>query len=264
MNAIEKFNQRADAADSLVCVGLDSDFNRLPASFHADDLPQFAFNRAIIDQTCAYAAAYKLNMAFYEARGESGWRAARATVAYLRDHYPDILTICDAKRGDIGSTSAAYAGAVFDDLGFDAVTLSPYLGREALLPFLERADKASILLCRTSNPGAGEFQDLVIDGKPLYLHVAERVSREWKCQCMLVVGATYPDEMRHIRAVVGDDLTFLVPGIGEQGGDVATTIRAGINRQRKGMIVNSSRGIIFAADPAAAARDLRDAINRAR
>lgn len=263
MNAIDKFNQRADAAQSLVCVGLDSDIKRLPEACRTASLPQFVFNRSIIEQTHAYTAAYKLNIAFYEAQGEDGWRAARQTVRYLRDNHPDIVTICDAKRGDIGSTSDAYARAIFDELGFDAVTLSPYLGREALMPFITRGDKGCIILCRTSNPGAGEFQDLIVDGKPLYLHVAERVSREWKGNCMLVVGATYPDEMRQIRAVVGD-MTFLVPGIGEQGGDIDTTVRAGMNRHRKGVIINSSRAIIFAADPAGAARDLRDAINRAR
>ncbi|MBK8028492.1 MAG: orotidine-5'-phosphate decarboxylase [Chloroflexi bacterium] len=263
MNAVEKFNQRADAVNSLVCVGLDSDLKRLPAEYRAHPTPQYAFNCAIIEQTQAYAAAFKINIAFYEARGEAGWREVRETMRYLRERYPDMLTICDAKRGDIGSTSEAYAQAIFDDLGFDAVTLSPYLGREALKPFLTRTDKGCIILCRTSNPGAGEFQDLIIEGQPLYLHVAQRVSREWPDNCMLVVGATYPDEMRHIRALVGD-MTFLVPGIGEQGGDVATTVRAGVNADRKGVIINSSRAIIFAADPAGAARDLRDAINRAR
>ncbi len=263
MNAVEKFNLRADAVNSLVCVGLDSDLKRLPATYRAGEAPQYSFNCAIIEQTQPYAAAYKINMAFYEARGEAGWHEVRQTMQYLRERYPDILTICDAKRGDIGSTSDAYAQAIFDDLGFDAVTLSPYLGREALMPFITRTDKCSIILCRTSNPGAGEFQDLVVEGQPLYWHVAARVSREWKCNCMLVVGATYPDEMRQIRALVGD-MTFLVPGIGEQGGDVATTVRAGVNSDRKGVIINSSRAIIFNDDPAAAARDLRDAINRAR
>jgi len=263
LNGVEKFNHRADAIESLLCVGLDSDIKRVPVAYWADEHAQFAFNRAIIEQTHPYAAAYKLNMAFYEARGEAGWRDVRSTVKYLREHHPSILTICDAKRGDIGSTSEAYARAIFDDLGFDAVTLSPYLGREALLPFIQRTDKASIILCRTSNPGAGEFQDLIVENKPLYLHVAERVSREWNCNCMLVVGATYPDDMRQIRAAVGD-MTFLVPGIGDQGGDVATTVKAGLNRDRKGLIINSSRGIIFAADPAAAARDLCAEINRSR
>jgi len=263
MNAVEKFNLRADAIDSLVCVGLDSDIKRLSPSYWAGDQPQFRFNQSIIEKTHEYAAAYKINMAFYEARGEEGWRDARLTVTYLRENHPDILVICDAKRGDIGSTSEAYARAIFDELGFDAVTLAPYLGREALMPFISRGDKGCIILCRTSNPGAGEFQDLIVEGKPLYLHVAERVSREWQGNCMLVVGATYPDDMRQIRAVVGD-MTFLVPGVGEQGGDVETTIRAGLNRHRKGVIINSSRGIIFSDDPAAAARDLRDTINCSR
>lgn len=265
MNAVEKFNRRADAVNSLVCVGLDSDINRLPEAYRAGEHPQFEFNRWIIDQTANYAAAYKPNIAFYEARGEAGLHDLRLTMDYLRANHPDILTICDAKRADIGSTSAAYADAIFDELGFDAVTLHPYLGREALEPFLSRADKGCIILCRTSNPGAGEFQDLRVDGVPLYQVVARQVSRDWNARgsCMLVVGATYPDEMRQIRALVGD-MPFLVPGIGEQGGDIQAVVNAGLDAARKGLIINSSRPIIFADDPARAARDLRDRINQYR
>ena len=265
MNAVEKFNRRADAVNSLVCVGLDSDINRLPEAYRAGEHPQFAFNRWIIDQTANYAAAYKPNIAFYEVRGEAGFRDLRLTMDYLRANHPDVLTICDAKRADIGSTSAAYANAIFDELGFDAVTLHPYLGREALEPFLSRADKGCIILCRTSNPGAGEFQDLRVDGTPLYQVVARQVSHEWNARgsCMLVVGATYPDEMRQIRALVGD-MPFLVPGIGEQGGDIQAVVDAGLTAAGKGLIINSSRAIIFADDPAAIARDLRDRINQYR
>jgi orotidine-5'-phosphate decarboxylase len=259
MNAIDKFNARADAIDSLVCVGLDSTLDKLPAQFGGS---QAGFNRWIIEQTHPYAAAYKPNMAFYEARGEAGWRDLRETMDYLRAEHPDILTICDAKRADIGSTNAGYVQAIFDDLGFDAVTLHPYLGREALVPFLERADKGCIVLCRTSNPGAGELQDRAIDGKPLWQVVAETVRDGWNANgnCMLVVGATYPDELRQVRALVGE-MTLLVPGVGAQGGDVQATVTAGLNAAGKGIIVNSSRGIIFAEDPAAEARALRDAIN---
>ncbi|MBI5671479.1 MAG: orotidine-5'-phosphate decarboxylase [Chloroflexi bacterium] len=265
MRAVAKFNARADTVNSLLCVGLDTEYGHIPASYQTDEFPQFAFNRFIIDQTHPYAAAYKPNMAFYEARGERGLHELKLTMEYLRQHHPDILTICDAKRADIGSTNEAYASAIFDELGFDAVTLHPYLGREALQPFLARADKGCIILCRTSNPGAGEFQDLQIGGRPLWLVVAEQVSREWNGNgnCMLVVGATYPDEMRRIRESVGD-MTFLVPGIGAQGGDVQATVRAGLNHAGKGIIVNASRSILFADDPAAAARALRDEINRYR
>lgn len=265
MNAITKFNARADAIHSLVCVGLDSAWDKLPERFRDDPDPQAAFNRWIIEQTHPYAAAYKPNMAFYEARGEQGWRALRQTMDYLRAEHPDILTICDAKRADIGSTNAGYVQAIFDDLGFDAVTLHPYLGREALAPFLDRAEKGCIVLCRTSNPGAGELQDRAVDGKPLWQVVAETVRDAWNANgnCMLVAGATYPGELRQIRALVGE-MTLLVPGIGAQGGDVEATVRAGLNAAGKGIIVNSSRGILFADDPAAEARALRDAINAFR
>ena len=152
---------------SLVCVGLDPEFERIPARFKDDEWPLFAFNRWIIEQTHAYAAAYKPNMAFYEARGTQGLRSLELTMEYLRQEHPEVFTICDAKRGDIGNTNRGYAVSIFDAMGFDAVTLHPYLGREALTPFLERRDKVSIVLCRTSNPGAGELQDLVCDGRPL-------------------------------------------------------------------------------------------------
>jgi orotidine-5'-phosphate decarboxylase len=262
---VAKYEARARAINSLVCVGLDSALERIPARFHGKPLPQFAFNRWIIEQTHPYAAAYKPNVAFYEAQGADGLAALAETARYLREHFPDILTICDAKRGDIGSTNAGYVSAIFDALGFDAVTLSPYLGAEALEPFLARADRACIILCRTSNPGAGELQDLEIGGVPLWRVVAQRVSAAWNTRgnCMLVAGATYPDELRQIRAEVGE-MTLLVPGVGAQGGDLEATVRAGLNRAGLGLIVNSSRGIIFADDPAAEARALRDAINAVR
>lgn len=266
MSAIlAKYEARARSADSLLCVGLDSALERLPERFRNAELPQFAFNRWIIEQTYPYVAAYKPNVAFYEAQGEQGLASLVATARYLQEHHPDILTICDAKRGDIGSTNAGYVTAIFDTLGFDAVTLSPYLGREALAPFLAREDRASIILCRTSNPGAGEFQDLTVGGAPLWRVVAERVSRDWNARgnCMLVAGATYPDELREIRAIVGE-MTLLVPGVGAQGGDLDATLRAGLNRASLGLIINSSRGIIFASDPVAEARALRDQINTIR
>jgi orotidine-5'-phosphate decarboxylase len=262
---IAKYNARVDAIDSLLCVGLDSAPDRIPARFQDAESPQFAFNRWIIEQTHAYASAYKPNIAFYEAAGEAGLRALALTLDYLRTEHPAILTICDAKRADIGSTNAGYVTATLDRLGFDAVTLHPYLGQEALQPFLSRADKGCIILCRTSNPGAGELQDLDVGGKPLWQVVAERVRDEWNAlgNCMLVVGATYPDELRQVRALVGD-MPLLVPGIGAQGGDVQATVRAGLDSQGRGLILNSARGIIFADDPGQAARELRDEINRWR
>ncbi len=258
MSVIDKYNARSRAAHSLLCIGLDSDMALVPERFHADAMPQFAFNRWMIDQTHASAAAYKINTAFYEARGAAGWAELEATIAYLRAALPDVLTICDAKRGDIGSTSAAYARAIFDHLGFDCITLNPYLGRDALEPFLERADKGCILLCRTSNPGSGELQNLMIDGTPLWQHVAQLVDGEWnqRRNCMLVVGATYPRELRGLRALL-PEMPFLIPGVGTQGGDVETTVRAGIDQQGGGILVNASRSILTAPDPAAVAEALR-------
>lgn len=261
MSVIQKYNARVDAVNSLVCVGLDADHRKLPQKFAT----QFEFNRWIIDQTHPYVSAYKPNIAFYEALGDAGMRELKATIDYLKTHHPDILTICDAKRADIGSTNEGYVEAIFDWLGFDAITLHPYLGREALRPFLDRADKGCIILCRTSNPGAGEFQDLQIDGKPLWAVVAETVRNQWNTHgnCMLVTGATYPDEMGRVREIVGD-LPLLVPGLGAQGGDVQTTVRAGIDAQGRGLILNSARGVIFAENPAEEARKLRDEINQYR
>jgi orotidine-5'-phosphate decarboxylase len=266
MNAVlRKYDDRAEAAQSLLCVGLDPEIERIPARFQTAEWPLFAFNRWIIDQTHAYAAAYKPNMAFYEARGSQGWRELELTVEYLRTEHPGIVTICDAKRADIGNTNRGYVTAIFDRMGFDAVTLHPYLGREALAPFLDRADKACLILCRNSNPGAGEFQDLMVNGRPLFEAVAERVSSQWNSNgnCMLVVAATYPDEMRRIRAIA-PEMPFLVPGIGAQGGDVAAVVAVGADARGKGLIVSSSRGILFSDDPGKAARELRDEINAAR
>lgn len=265
MSMIERYNKRAEQTNSLLCVGLDSNRAKLPEAFLVEEYPQYAFNKSIIDQTHPFTVAYKPNLAFYEARGEAGIKELRMTLNYLRLEHPDIFTIADAKRADIGSTSEAYASAIFDDLGFDAVTLHPYLGKEALEPFLRREDKGCIILCRTSNPGAGEFQDLEINGEPLWRVVAEQVSSSWNENenCMLVAGATYPEELAQIREIVGD-MTLLIPGIGAQGGDVEKTVQAGINSAGKGMIVSSSRGIIFSEDPAQAARMLRDQINEYR
>ncbi len=265
MSVIDNYNARADAVGSLVCVGLDSDLSRLPERFRGSDTPQFDFNRWIVEQTHPFASAYKPNMAFYEARGDAGLRDLKLTVDYLREAHPDVLTICDAKRADIGSTNTGYVQEIFDWLGFDAVTLNPYLGREALAPFLARGDKGCIILCRTSNPGAGELQDLSVEGEPLWAVVARRVCQAWNAlgNCLLVAGATYPDELRRIREIAGE-MTLLVPGLGAQGGQVEGTVQAGLNAAGRGLILNSSRGIIFADDPGAAARNLRDEVNRHR
>ncbi|MDH7571443.1 MAG: orotidine-5'-phosphate decarboxylase, partial [Armatimonadota bacterium] len=203
-----------------------------------------------------------------------GLCALRETIDYLHAHYPQVPVILDAKRNDIGSTAERYAVEVFDRFGADAVTVSPYLGGDSLEPFLERADRGVFVLCRTSNPGARDLQDLPVgaDGKPLYQVVAQLAAARWNTRgnLGLVMGATYPEELREVRALVGD-LPFLVPGVGAQGGDVHAAVQAGRDRRGVGLLVNSSRGILYASagpDFAAAARraalELRDAINAAR
>lgn len=261
---IEKYNRRVDTTWSMLCVGLDSELDKLPERFRNEPYPQFAFNQWIIDHTRSFAAAYKPNTAFYEARGAAGWRELEMTMEYLCDVCPDAVTVCDAKRADIGNTNRGYVKAVFDTMGFDAITLHPYLGREALMPFLEREDKASIILCRTSNAGAGEMQDLQAEGAPMWETVARRVSEEWNTlgNCMLVVGATYPREMQRIREIA-PEMTFLVPGVGAQGGDVQATVAAGRDAHGRGLMISSSRGIIFKENPATAAQELRDEIRAA-
>lgn len=261
----DKYDRRAEAVNSLVCVGLDPQIGALPEAYQEDELPQFAWNRFVIDTTHPYVSAYKANIAFYEERGAAGFYELQLTSEYLRERHPDIFTICDAKRADIGHTNDAYAAAIFDRLGFDAVTLHPYLGREALAPFIERSDKVSIIVCRTSNIGADDLQDLMVGGKPLWQVVAEKVYGEWNTHgnLMLVVGATYPNELQQIREVTGD-LTLLVPGVGAQGGAVQSVVKAGLNSQGRGLIISSSRAVMLAADPGEAALALRDEINSYR
>ncbi len=241
----EKLDKIVKKNDSLVCVGLDQG--------------EWEFNQKIIDQTHDLVCAYKPNFAFYEALGVKGWENLKKTVEYLREKYPEIVTIADAKRADIGNTNQGYVTAIFDEMGFDAVTVNPYFGKEALQPFLDRADKGIIILCRTSNPGAGEFQD------GLWQKVAKNVVTNWNKNnnCLLVAGATYPEELKKIRKIVGE-MTLLVPGIGAQGGDIERTVKAGLNSKKMGMIINSSRGIIFSDNPRLETKKLKEEINQYR
>ena len=236
--------------NSLVCVGLDSEISKIPAHLQSDKTPQFTFNKAIIDATHDLVCAYKPNSAFYEARGVDGIAELKMTCDYIRQSHPEIVLILDAKRADIGSTNEGYVTYAFDWLGADAITLHPYLGKEALKPFLDRKDKGCIILCRTSNPGAGEFQDLKLDSGnqaiELYQRVAEKVAKDWNYNgnCGLVVGATYPEELEIVRRIA-NDLPFLIPGIGAQGADIEKTVKAGVDENGRNAIINSSRGIIF-------------------
>lgn len=240
---------------NFVCVGLDTDITKVPqcmqCKFEADTI--VAFNKAIVDATKDFVCAYKPNSAFYEAYGPAGVTGLRRTIEYINAVAPDVPVILDAKRADIGNTNAGYADAAFKYLGADAITVHPYLGAEALQPFLDCEDKGIIVLCRTSNKGAGEFQDMLSSAMfgynmPLYQYVAYQVSHSWNKNdnCLLVVGATYPEELVQVRSMVGD-MPILIPGIGAQGGDVEKTVLAGKDSSGQGMIINSSRGIIYAS-----------------
>jgi len=251
---------------NFVCVGLDSEFSKIPESARQNgnnftisiaDTITF-FNGAIVEATKNLVCAYKPNSAFYEAHGEEGIAVLRRTIADIHAIAPDVPVILDAKRGDIGNTNAGYVDWAFNFLQADAITVHPYLGAEALQPFLAQENKGIIVLCRTSNPGAGEFQDLLVnDEEPLYRFIARRVASKWNKNgnCALVVGATYPDELREVRGIVGD-MPILIPGIGFQQKNVSLEEQArqvvsnGKNSRGQGMIINSSRGIIFASKSA--------------
>lgn len=237
MTFLSKLNSKWNE-NKFLCIGLDKG--------------NFEFDKNIIDATSDLICAYKPNAAFYKET------ELQKTVDYIKTSHPDIPVILDAKRGDIGNTNEAYVKTIFDDLGVDAVTVHPYLGKESLEPFLKIEDKGIFVLVKTSNPGAGEFQDLKVEGKPLYQVMAEHV-KNWGSNLGVVVGATYPEELKKVREIVGD-MPILIPGIGTQGGDLEATIKAGKNSKNQGIIISSSRGIIFAPDPRAAALKLHQEI----
>lgn len=259
------------ATNSLVCVGLDPEPKKFPDAFRDAPGSIFAFNKAIVDATADLVCAYKPQFAHYAAHGAE--LQLEHTIDYIKATAPNAIVILDSKRGDIGSTAEQYAHEAFERYGADAVTVNPYLGRDSVEPFLKHADKGVIILCRTSNPGARDLQDLHVGpGKTLYQHVAETVAKDWNAagNCMIVVGATYPEELAEIRKRVGD-LPFLVPGVGAQGGDVAKVMAAGKTAAGTGLVISSSRAILYAsngADFADAARraatELRDSINAHR
>ena len=312
---VERLETRMCEVDSLACVGLDPVLENMPAEFAESKNPLATWSVQVIEQTHPFVCAFKLNLAFYEAEGRAGLAALEQTMEHLRSQHRNIPVLGDAKRGDIGSSSEAYARSLFDRLGFDAVTLNPYLGRDALEPFLRRADKGCIIVCRTSNRGADDFQNLktepakapaadgaqrprtdapqnpktglpeapgggtpqnpktglpeapAADGAtPLWHHVLRTVAEQWNSRgnCLAVIGATRPDDLRTARSLAGDAMTFLVPGVGAQGGDPTKAVTAGVNSQSRGVILSSSRSITSAPDPATAAANLRERINKAR
>jgi orotidine-5'-phosphate decarboxylase len=288
----ERLARAQQASGSLVCIGLDPDPAKLPQDLRgaAEDRsaperggaperrgapdpfgsapPLYAFNRRIVDATAGIAAAYKPQIAFYSALGAEDQLVA--SIRYIRERAPTALVILDAKRGDIGNTAEAYAREAFDRYGADAVTVNPYMGEDSLRPFLARPDRGAILLCRTSNPGARDFQDLLVDGLPLYRRVAQRAAGQWNAHgnLMLVVGATFPREMAELRQA-HPEVSFLVPGIGAQGGDLDATLAAGLDAHGAGLLISASRSIIYAGGGAAgaireAAAQLRTAIEHGR
>jgi len=237
----------------FLCVGLDPDYEKIPEPGRKGSVHDtiISFNRAIIDATKDIVCSYKPNAAFYEVYGDEGMDVLRETIQYAHDQAPDVPIVYDAKRGDIGNTNEYYARAAFDHLNADAITLHPYTGSEGLAAFLARPDKGLFILCRTSNPGAREFQDLIVEGEPLYARVASTVAQKWNAagNCGLVVGATYPDEIKAIRAIA-PNLPFLIPGTGTQGGDLEKSVAAGKDAKGRGFIISTSRAIIFASSGA--------------
>ncbi len=231
---------------SFLCVGLDSDIKKLPEAVRGEQDPQFAFNQAIIDATAPYAVAFKPNTAFYEERGAAGWVSLERTCAYIREKYPEILIIADAKRGDIGNTAQMYARAFFEQMDVDAVTLSPYMGSDSVVPFLEYKGKWAVILALTSNPSAAEIELLPLDGIRYVYEQVINVSRSWGTvdNTMYVVGATQASELGSIRKMIPDHF-LLVPGVGAQGGSLQEVAQFGMN-SRCGLLVNSSRAIIYA------------------
>jgi orotidine-5'-phosphate decarboxylase len=270
MTFIEKLSAAWKTHDSLLCVGLDPDLAKIPTELQEQPDAIFAFCKEIVDATAEYACAFKPQIAYFSALGAEDQLGA--ICAYIREQHPHLPIILDAKRGDIGATAEQYAREAFERYGADAVTVNPYMGFDSIAPYLEWKGRGVIVLCRTSNPGGSDLQFLTVDGRPLYQHVAQMVAEKWNKngQCGLVVGATFPAELAEVRKIVGN-MPLLVPGIGAQGGDVQASVEAGQTSDGFGMMINSSRAILyakakngeddFAQAAARVAMDTRDAIN---
>ncbi len=268
----QKLDNIVEKNNSLLSIGFDPVLEKIPPFLKEKKYPFFEFNKAIIDTTYDLVCAYKFNSAFYEAEGDRGVLQLKMTFDYTKTKYPEIPVILDFKRADIEHSNDGYVSYAFEYIGADAVTLNPFPGKEGLKPFLEKKDKGCIIWCKSSNPGSGEFQNLLVDKEPLYKIIARKVANEWNTlgNCFLVVGATFPQELAEIRKIVGD-MTFLAPGIGAQGGKTEDCLRAGLNSQKKGLIIVIVRSIIYASageDFAQKAREeaikLKDEINKYR
>jgi orotidine-5'-phosphate decarboxylase len=243
----EQLFQQIQTKKSILCIGLDVDLNKIPKHLLELEDPIFEFNKSIIDATYDLCVSYKPNTAFYEAYGIKGWQSLQKTIEYINTNYPEIFTIADAKRGDIGNTSSMYAKAFFEDLNFDSVTVAPYMGKDSVEPFLAFENKHTIMLALTSNEGAFDFQTKIIEGKELYKTVLE-TSKGWKNSenLMYVVGATKAEYFTEIRKIVPNSF-LLVPGVGAQGGNLQEVCKYGMN-DKVGLLINSSRGIIYASN----------------
>ncbi|MDO8178088.1 MAG: orotidine-5'-phosphate decarboxylase [Undibacterium sp.] len=272
MTFIQKLSAAWASNNSLLCVGLDPDIGKLPAELAQQPDAIFTFCKAIIDATADLACSFKPQIAYFAAiRAED---QLEDICRYIKTTYPAIPIILDAKRGDIGATAEQYAREAFERYDADAVTVNPYMGFDSVAPYLEWKDRGAIVLCRTSNAGGSDLQFLNVDGKPLYQHVAQLVAEKWNTngQCSLVVGATFPQELAQVRGIIGD-MPLLVPGIGAQGGDIAATVAAGKTADGNGMMINSSRAILYAKQvdgehfsqsARRVALETRDAINACR
>jgi len=265
MTFIEKLQKRWNETNTLVCVGLDPDPTRFPDIIGKSADKIFAFSRAIIDATADSVCAYKPQIAHFAALNAED--QLKEIIEYIHSEYPEVPVILDSKRGDIGTTAARYAKEAFERYEADAVTVNPYLGLDGVKPFTDYADKGVILLCRTSNPSAKDFQDLDVGGMPLYEQVAKTIAEDWNehNNCALVVGATWPKQLGDIRKLVGD-MPILVPGIGAQGGDLEGTLEHGLDSNKAGLIISSSRGVIYASDGddfAGTAKSVVDEMNTA-
>ncbi len=270
LNFLEKLSKIWVANNTLLCVGLDPDISRIPVHLSKTENPLFEFCKEIVDSTADLVCAFKPQIAYFSA--QSAENQLEMLTNYIQCNYPHIPIILDAKRGDIGVTADQYAIEAFQRYQADAVTINPYMGYDAAEPFLKHSDKGVILLCRTSNPSAADIQDLLIGDAPLYQHIAKLAMTKWNGNnnCLLVMGATWPKQMEEVREIVGD-MPFLVPGVGAQGADIEALIKAGQTKNGAGLIINSSRAVIYAdssADFANSARhiakDLRDTINQYR
>lgn len=268
MNFHQTLRATQKATGSLVCVGLDPDLNKIPRHLRRFDNPILEFNKRLVAATHDLVCAYKLNLAFYEALGEVGWRTVKETLDAIPPH---IITIGDAKRGDIGNTAEMYACSLHDDFGFAASTVNPYMGFDSVEPFIRRPERGAFILALTSNAGARDFEYLKINGKPLYERVIMKAKR-WNVHnnCGLVVGATRPNKLKRVRQLT-KDMPLLIPGVGAQGGDLAAAVRFGCDASGTMAIINASRSIIYASDgedfaeaARAAAQSLRNDINRIR